>query len=124
MNVPQKLEPLPIMSLKVQFILKRNLSVKGSPIDLPAKGMRLNSTYSVTRTAVTRREEYMNCEKNVYFLLSFLVKTRLQFNIWQFLLLLQILNFFEVEEIEEVSLEVLGAQLETKLLDFGDERLH
>ena len=66
----------------------------------------------------------MNCEKNVYFLLSFLVKTRLQFNIWQFLLLLQILNFFEVEEIEEVSLEVLGAQLETKLLDFGDERLH
>ena len=124
MSVPQKLEPLPITSLKVQFILKRNLSVKGSPIDLPAKGMRLNSTYSVTRTALTSREEYMNCEKNVYFLLSFLVKTRLQFNIWQFLLLLQILNFFEVEEIEEVSLEVLGAQLETKLLDFGDERLH
>ena len=124
MSVPRKLEPLPIMSLKVQFILKRNLSVKGSPIDLPAKGMRLNSTYSVTRTALTSRGEYMNCEKNVYFLLSFLVKTRLQFNIWQFLLLLQILNFFEVEEIEEVSLEVLSAQLETKLLDFGDERLH
>ena len=124
MSVPRKLEPLPIMSLKVQFILKRNLSVKGSPIDLPALGMRLNSTYSVTRTALTSRGEYMNCEKNVYFLLSFLVKTRLQFNIWQFLLLLQILNFFEVEEIEEVSLEVLSAQLETKLLDFGDERLH
>ena len=86
--------------------------------------MRLNSTYSVTRTAPTSQKEYMNCGKNVYFLLSFLVKTRLQFNIWQFLLLLQILNFFEVEEIEEVSLEVLGAQLETKLLDFGDERLH
>ena len=72
MNVPQKLEPLPIMSLKVQFILKRNLSVKGSPIDLPAKGMRLNSTYSVTRTALTSREEYMNCEKMFIFYYLFL----------------------------------------------------
>ena len=60
MNVPQKLEPLPIMSLEVKFILKRYLSVKGSPIDLPALGMRLNSTNSVTRTALFSREEYIH----------------------------------------------------------------
>ena len=55
---------------------------------------------------------------------SLLVQARLQFNIWEFLLFLHILNLFKVEEIEEVPLEVLRGQFEAKLLYFCNERLN
>ena len=55
---------------------------------------------------------------------SFLIQTRLQFNIRELLLFLHVLNLFKIKEIEEVPFEVLGAQFEAKLLNFCNERLN
>ena len=56
--------------------------------------------------------------------LSFLVQTWLQLYVWKFLLLLHVLNLFKIKEIEEVPLEVLGRQFESKFLNFSNERLN